>query len=99
MATVAADGEAHAGRAGGADVIGDGHVRVLLDAADTGTIDNLTSTGAVALTATDVPTLRSMQMKGRLVGRRPGAPKAPPRPRRYCDAFFADVLSSDGGDE
>src|SRR5262245_9201032 len=96
IATVGPDGEPFAGRGWGADVIGASRVRVLVDASDRGTVDNLAAKSAVAITATDVPTLRSLQLKGRSLGLQAGGPENRLRAGRYCDAFFNDVARTDG---
>jgi hypothetical protein len=98
VATVSSDGEPHACRAWGADVVDTATVRILLDAADTTAIEHLASDGAVAITATDVRTLRSLQMKGRSLGLQPGTSTDGERARRYYEAFFADVVATDGSD-
>jgi hypothetical protein len=71
-------------------------VRVLLDAGDAVSIANLTDGGAVAITAADVRTLRSIQLKGRAVGTGPPADRDQERADRYCQAFMADIMATDG---
>ena len=99
MGTVSDDGEPHAGRGWGLDVLDDGElatVRVLLDARDQVTRANLADGGAVAITAGDVRTLRSTQIKGRSQGIEPAAPDDPERAGRYCAAFMVDIMETDG---
>ena len=71
-------------------------VRLLLDAADAVSIANLTDGGAVAITAADVRTLRSTQLKGRAIGTDPPADGDAERAGRYCEAFMADIQATDG---
>jgi len=96
IATVGADGDPYAGRGWGADVIAPSRVRVIVDGRDSGTIENLAAKSAVAITATDVPTLRSLQFKGRSLGLQAGGPEDRLRADRYCEAFFNDVARTDG---
>jgi hypothetical protein len=98
---VGPDGEPHAGRGWGLDVLDDGDgdgatVRVLLDASDPVTIANLAAGGAVAITAADVRTLRSTQLKGRSQGVDPPEPGDTERAARYCEAFMIDIMDTDG---
>ena len=82
IGTVSDDGEPHAGRAwgldvlpsesdrpgGGSDATAGSTVRVLIDADDELTVHHLIDLGPVAITAANVPTLRSVQLKGRYLG-------------------------------
>lgn len=99
VGTVDEDGEPHAGRLWGLDVISDDAetlVRVLLDADDLTTIDHAAASGPLAVTATSVRTLHSMQLKGgsRYLERATDDDEA--RARRYMDAFFTDIRETDG---
>ena len=99
MGTASPDGEPHAGRGWGLDVLDDSEaptVRVLVDARDPVTIANLAAGGAVAITAADIRTLRSIQMKGRSLGVDPPDPGDAERAGRYCDAFMIDIMETDG---
>lgn len=98
VGTVAPDGEPHASRGWGLTILPGGEqVRLLLDADDRTAIANLASTGAVAVTGAAVPTLRSVQIKGRA---------EPPVPTddaadlacaaRFREAFFRDVERIEG---
>src|SRR4051812_17936669 len=62
-------GRPHGARAWGLTVISVEPVivRVLIDTADTTSLANLQANAQVAITAASVPTLRSLQMKGRVV--------------------------------
>lgn len=100
IGTVMADGEPHAGRGWGLDITVDcddrAEVRLLLDADDTTTIELAGAGGAMAITAANVRTLRSVQLKGRSLGL--AAPEAgdDDRVRRYVDQFFTDIEDTDG---
>lgn len=99
VGTVGADGEPHAGRGWGLDVVAPGPhptVRLLLDAEDVRTIEHVTAGGAVAITATSVRTLRSMQLKGRALGIDAPAPGDPARAERFMEGFFGDIQATDG---
>ncbi len=99
VGTVSADGEPHAGRAWGLQVLEDGEVvrlRLLLDAGDPTTIEHVAGGGAIAVTATSVRNLRSLQLKGRAVGIDVVGPHDLDLARRYTDAFFADIHETDG---
>ena len=99
MATVSADGEPHAGRAWGLDVVEDGprpRLRLLLDADDAVTIEHAVEGGAIAVTAASVRTLRSVQLKGRVGGPEVAQPGDAERTQRYTDAFFGDIMDTDG---
>jgi hypothetical protein len=98
VGTVGADGDPHAGRGWGLDVV-EGEqdvVRVLIDGHDELTVRHLADKGAVALTAADVPTLRSVQLKGRSLGVQPATAADGERARRFCDDFFTDIVETDG---
>jgi len=65
VATVGADGVPSASRAWGLRVLPDrGHVRVQLDAADAPAVADVDAGRSVAVTVTDVFSLRSVQVKG-----------------------------------
>lgn len=101
VGTVAADGEPHVGRGWGLDVIASGdtpRLRLLLDADDTSSIEHAAEGGAIAVTATSVRTLRSVQLKGRSLGLEVAGPGDDDRAQRYIDQFFADVTDTDGTD-
>jgi hypothetical protein len=98
VGTVGPEGDPHAGRAWGIDVVDAESVRlrVLIDADDEVTVRHLSDRGAVALTAANVPTLRSVQLKGRSLGVEAAGDDDGARARRFCDNFFADVEEADG---
>jgi hypothetical protein len=90
--------EPHATRGWGLEVVGGvGRViRLLLDASDVRCIDDLSSVGLVAVTGADVRTLRSVQVKGRALGIEPSSADDRRRARRFCVAFFLDIVETDG---
>jgi len=100
VGTVASDGEPFAGRGWGLTVTGpdDGRVRLVLDKADTGTLDNIDATERLALTAGDVATLRAWQLKGRVTRTVDADDADRVAVVEFCDAFFANVIATDGTD-
>ena len=66
VGTVDAAGNPDSSRAWGVRNEGE-HLRVLCDAASETALKNLRSTGRIAVTATDIATLRSAQVKGTVV--------------------------------
>ena len=99
VGTVGPDGEPHAGRGWGLEVLDDGDVatvRLLLDAADSVAIGHLADGGAVAITAADVPTLRSVQLKGVATGTDALTDADVEKGDRYTDDFFEDIHRTDG---
>ena len=98
VGTVGTDGEPHASRGWGLDVLGDDPplVRLLLDAADVVAVEHAAAGGRVAVTATSVRTLRSTQLKGTSLGLEAVTPEAVERAERYLDQFFTDVGETDG---
>lgn len=98
VATVGADGAPLATRGWGLTVL-DGEplrVRLLLNADEHGALANLASTRAIAVTAADVPTLRSVQLKGRVVGFDDADDADLDKVRRYTEALFDDIERADG---
>jgi hypothetical protein len=98
VAVVNADLEPRATRGWGLDVLGGAEIRVLLDADDTVTFDFLDERDAIAVTATSVRTLHSIQLKGRCLALRDSTERDHQRAARYCDEFFVDVVETDGFD-
>jgi hypothetical protein len=98
VGTVGPAGDPHAGRAWGIDVVDAeaGRLRLLIDADDELTVRHLADLGAVAVTAANVPTLRSVQLKGRSLGVEAATDADRRRARRYCDEFFTDIEQTDG---
>jgi hypothetical protein len=99
VGTVDPDGAPWAGRGWGLEVLEPGppaRLRLLLDSDDEGSVANVVAGAPIAVTATDVKTLRSVQLKGRAIGPEVLTPEDEARGRRYADEFFADVEAVDG---
>ena len=97
MGTVSRDGQPRAMRCWGATVLAGGPaLRVVIDAAEAASIEHCAAGGPIALTATDVPTLRSLQLKGRAAGVEPATEADRVRAERYCKDFFDDIQATDG---
>lgn len=98
VGTVSGTGEPHATRGWGLSVLSapDGLVRLLLDADDATTHANLAGGGAIAVTATDVRTLRSSQLKGLASAVEEATDEDRARAARFADDFFTDIVESDG---
>ncbi|MGV3758584.1 MAG: pyridoxamine 5'-phosphate oxidase family protein [Actinomycetota bacterium] len=100
VGTVGPDGAPHAGRAWGVEVLDHGptpRVRILLDVDDERTVAHAAAGGRIAITATSVRTLTSMQLKGRSLGL-DDAEDDGPRMHRYIEQFFTDIVETDGTD-
>jgi hypothetical protein len=95
--TVGADGEPRATRAWSAQVVDDQirRVRVVMGADDQISVDNL-RTGGFALTGADVRTLRSVQLKGRVVSTEPPTTEDVQQVAQHSNAFFRAVHETDG---
>jgi hypothetical protein len=93
IGTVDCAGMPHASRGWGLDVEDPvaGRVRIVLAGDDPVTVANLRSTGRLAVTGTDIATLRSVQAKGHVLSLSPATPADRRRARRYCEAFFGDI--------
>jgi len=91
-------GDPHATRGWGLDVhsTADGIVRVLVDGDHADTVAAIGEGTPVAVTATDVPTLRSVQLKGRIAAVETPAESDPARVARYRDEMFEVVGRTDG---
>lgn len=97
VGTVDGDGNPAAAHAVGARVLAGGtQLRVILNAEETQVLDNLRDTGVVALGATDVPTLRSVQVKGRAVLVEPVTVDDRLRTDAYIAAYFEAINQTDG---
>ena len=73
-------------------------LRVLLPAASTRSVANLRAGGPLALTVTEVLSLRSVQVKGRAVLVEEPTPDDLERGERYRTEFFQAVHDADGSD-
>ena len=98
VGTVDAAGLPHAGRGHGLTVLSSDPVRVrlLVDAADSRTLANLQPGGPVAICTADVPTLHSLQLKGRVVSVEPGTPADKAKQEQYAHDFTQDIHRTDG---
>lgn len=100
VGTVRPDGSAYASRGWGLTLTParNGPVRLLLDASDAVTLANLRreDDGRVAVTGADVVTLRSFQVKGRVVAIDDATDEDLAKVDRYCDEFFTDIEVTDG---
>ncbi|MGH9085936.1 MAG: hypothetical protein ACRDYW_10820, partial [Acidimicrobiales bacterium] len=98
VGSVAADGEPHASRGWGLDVLGGDPplVRLLLDAGDVVALEHAAAGGRLAVTAASVRTLRSTQLKGTSLGLEAVTPETAERAQRYVDQFFTDIGETDG---
>jgi hypothetical protein len=96
IASVDDDLVPHASRGWGLDVVGENLIRMLVDADDDQLHANLAANGAIAIGATSVLTLRSVQLKGHTTAFEPGTEADLHRLRRYCDQFFGDIKATDG---
>jgi hypothetical protein len=99
VGTVASDGAPLATRGWAAWIVDQGppaRVRILLAETETEALENLHAAAAIAVTAADVPTLRSVQFKGRVEAVEPVGEADVERAERYIDALFADIERADG---
>lgn len=95
IGTVSADGTPHAQRGWGCSVVGPNRLRVLLDSSDDVLRQHAEDGGRIAITGADVRTLRSVQLKGRVVGL--VAPQAEDLARceRHNDELMSDIQETD----
>ena len=100
VGTVASDGAPFVSRGWGLTVVEpeEDRIELLVDAAEAVALGNIDSTRRVALTAGDVPTLHSVQLKGHVTGVRPAGDADKVAVDRFCEAFFDDVIATDGTD-
>lgn len=96
VATVDDDGAPVAARGWGMDWTGPRSARLLLDADDVSTVSHATTGGPIAVTAADVATLQSVQVKGRCLGVEPATDHDRRRARRFCDELYDDIHRTDG---
>ena len=91
VCTLDADGEPYASRAWGLTVLSardEVRVRLLVKPEDV-------AAGRIAITATDVPTLRSLQLKGRIVDVQPMNDTDLAKSGQYIDDFYDDIVGTD----
>jgi hypothetical protein len=107
IGTVDAHGQPHAGRGWGLDLLpadderspdGAAVARLVIDADDTVTLENLAAGSRVAITATSVRTLYSLQLKGQALEVGVASPEDQARAARFCDDFFRDIVDTDHTD-
>lgn len=100
VGTVDGDGAPTATRAWGLTVLSaaDGECRLLLDRNAERALANLDSTRVIAVTCADVPTFYSVQLKGTLVRFESATDADCERSNAYVDAFFSDIINTDGSD-
>jgi hypothetical protein len=93
IGTVDCAGLPHATRGWGLDILdaSKGRVRIVLPGDDPITMDNLRSTGHLAVTGVDIASLRSIQAKGHVVSVGPANAADRRRALRYLDAFSDDI--------
>jgi len=97
VGTVDADGAPAAAYGMGVLVSDDGsELRVVVSSEEARVLDNLRSTGVVAIGATDVFTLRSVQVKGRALRVEPVTAEDRIRTERYLAGYFDRVHQTDG---
>lgn len=97
VGSAAPDGEPHVARGWGFTVMADDPIvgQLLLPIDDARSIEQLGTGAPIAITAADVPTLRSLQLKGRSLGVTPATDEDRQRAARYVDAFFGDIVAAD----
>jgi hypothetical protein len=90
--------EPHAARGWGVNVLArdPAEVRLLIDADDPVTIENLSTNGNISVTGADVPSLWSVQIKGTVSAIEPATDEDRARAARYADDFFGDIGKVDG---
>jgi hypothetical protein len=98
VCTVGADPSPWASRAWGLTVVDAeaGRVRLLVEADDHITVANIRGGGSVAVTATNVMTFRSMQLKGRGLGIEQPTPEDGSKRDQYTRDFLHDVHAANG---
>ena len=95
VGTVDDDGWPHAQRGWGCRVLGPSTVRILLDDTDATLRDHVERGGPIAVTSADVRDLRSVQLKGSVIGVEPAEPDDLERCDRHNDELFEDILQTD----
>ncbi|HEX6418272.1 MAG TPA: hypothetical protein VFZ77_07240 [Acidimicrobiales bacterium] len=98
VGVVAPGGEPVATRGWGLTLVPGGtlRARLLLADDDAEALGHLGAGARVAITAADVPTLRSVQIKGRSRGLQPATGDDRVRAAGYVEAFFGDIVANDG---
>lgn len=98
VGTADVTGRPHAGRGWGLTVLDphSGRVRLLVDADDTTTLANLQPGAPVAITTASVPTLHSVQMKGRVALVEAATEADEAKRVQYTTDFTNDIHKTDG---
>lgn len=98
VGTCDADGTPRATRGWGLDVVAEEPftVRVLIDRTEEATLHNVARGGQTAITAADVRTLRSLQLKGPATGVEVADGDDEERAERFCQDFFGAIEETDG---
>lgn len=99
VGTVDASGLAHAGRGHGLTVLSADdpvRLRLLVDRDDAHSVANLYPGAMVAICTADVPTLRSLQFKGRVLAVEPATPDDLSKHQQYARDFTWDIHRTDG---
>lgn len=93
IGTVDGKGMPHATRGWGLDVLdpAEGRVRIVLPGDDPVMLDNLHATSRLAVTGTNIPTLRSIQAKGHVLSVEDATGTDLRRAARFREAFFGDI--------
>lgn len=99
VSTVGSDGEPRASRAFALTIVDDGAdlVRVVVSADDAVLVEQL-QTGRIAITAADVRTLRSVQLKGRITRVEPSTVDDERTVEEHTALFFRAIHETDGHD-
>ena len=97
IGVVGADGRPFATRGWGLTVLdrATGESRVLIDVDDEERLAHLEGGGRIAVTGSDVPTLRSCQVKGTVDGFDEVTAADLAHVEHYCDGYFGDIEAAD----
>lgn len=97
VGTVSADGVPHASRGHGCRVLAGEppRLRLIVPGDDERLLDNLRTTGVVAVTTADVATLHSVQCKGRASAVEAATDEDRATAARYTEQFVDDIVHTD----
>lgn len=98
IGTVDDAGEPRASRGWGLIAVdGDGRrFRLVIDGLDASRPEHFGAGRPIAVTAADVPTLRSLQLKGRIVSVEATTDADEQHAERFCEQFFRDIHETEG---
>lgn len=98
VGTVDEAGVPHAARGQGVTVVSEDplRLRLLIDVDDTRTRSNVGSGSMVAICSADVPTLTSLQLKGRVLAVEAATDTDVAKHRQYATDFIHDIHRTDG---